>query len=244
MRKFLQAALAALLLVVFAYTPVTRYQQIAHRWSPQDVWKYTQTVSVITVYFQDGTACSGAGVLIAEDGTTLTAAHLFDGKVDRVEMFATNGNTYDMAPLGVNFRRDLALIRPVASAQKFVYAKLARGQEVEVNQDIVAIGHPLLYYWHAEFGLVLRQVWHPIYGGDILMISALVRPGNSGGPVFNTKGELLGIVSAYSYQPLTGEYRYGIAIALYEIKEFLKTAEANRPYWRKQIKRYRLGDVK
>lgn len=242
--KIKNVIVAGLALLFFAYVPLCRQQQIKHKWNPNKVEQYIKTVSVLMVSTKDG-AAEGAGVVIAPDGTTLTVAHLFShGQPDAVQMLATNGNVYDLDILAVDSRYDLALVRPKAASPTFKYAKLRRNTEVELNQDILVIGHPLFYYFDVEYGVVLELMWHPWYKGDVMKISALVRPGNSGGPVFNTKGEVIGIVSAMSLDPITRKFRFGMAISPKQIKAFFDEILPYQKYWPRQIKKYRLEDVK
>lgn len=242
--KIKNILVCAVALLVFSATPVWRYQQIAHRWDEKKVEEYIKTVSVVFVAVKDGVA-EGAGVVIAPDGTTLTVAHLFDhGTPTQVRMLATNGNDYDLDILAVDSRYDLALVRPKAASPTFKHAKLASKLEVEINQDIMIVGHPLFYYYDVEYGVILGFFNHFWYRGQAMKISALVRPGNSGGPVFNTKGEVIGIVSAKLENPITREFIFGIAVTRSQIQEFFNEIAPYKKYWPKQIRKYRLEDIK
>lgn len=230
--------------VFLSSIPVSRFQQVPHRWDSKKVERYIETVSVVFVSMKDG-AAEGAGVVIAPDGTTLTVAHLFrHGQTDFIGMAATNGNIYELDVLAIDSRYDLALVRPKAASPTFKYAKIRQDSDIELNQDILTIGHPLSYYYNVEYGVVLDLIWHFWYKGRVLKISALTRPGNSGGPVFNTRGEVIGIVSAASLNPITKKFQYGMAVSIWQIHEFFKEIEPYKKYWPKQIRKYRLADVK
>ena len=245
MTKLFNTVVVALGILVCAALPVDRYQQVRFKWDLQKIEKYKQAVGLIEVVFKDGNVFGGAGVVIGTDGTTLTAAHLFNhGQIETIIMSVPNGNVYEMDGLAINTRNDLALIRPKAAAPGFKYIRVHKGQKIDPNQEVAVIGHPLWLVNHVEYGVVLGTQFDIFYMGEIVKISALVRPGNSGGPVLSTKGEVVGIVSARAVHPLTWEYSHGIAISLKEIHEFMKMAQTMEPYWPKQIKRHRLAEFK
>lgn len=243
--SFKNLLLSTLAVLLFANSPVDRYQQIRHQWNDAKVESYKNSVTIIRSMMKDGGWAEGTGVVIAEDGATLTAAHLFDDP-DMVEvlMKTTNGNVYRMGLCAIDFRRDLAIIRPLAASPTFKFLPIQKSKEVEVNSDILVIGHPLWMYYDVQNGVILGTEFHIFYFGEIERISALVRPGNSGGPVLNTNGQVVGIVSASVHDILTLSFKYGIAVSISEIHTFVNKAYENKKHWPKQTFRYRLGDVK
>lgn len=241
---FKSIAIVAVLIVAFL-VPVDRYQQVSHKWSSDEIASYRQSVTIIDAIFRDGSVAESAGVVIGKDGTTLTVAHLFrHGEIDTIIMTVPNGNVYELDILTINSRIDLALVRPKAAAPYFKYLPIYRSAIVDPNEDLLVIGHPMWLYNHVEFGVMLGTYFDIFYGGCISCISALVRPGNSGGPVINTHGEVIGIVSASAHDPVTWQFKYGMAVAISEIHIFLRLAESMKPYWPRQIRRYRLDEVK
>lgn len=215
---------------------------IGYLWPPKLVRKCINNTSVFFVEYPSG-GIIGAGVVISEDGKVLTAAHLFtNGKYSEVKMVMTNSNVYDMNVLLINPRIDLALVEPIASAQKFTYAKLQPHNNLSVGQDVLVIGHPFSDYWTVTSGIITRLVWHLWYFCDLIETDAIVNPGNSGGPMFNSKGEVIGIVSAMKIN-IFGPTGIGIAIPISEIRSFLKYYEKVKDR-KPQIKKYRIGDLR
>lgn len=242
--RFKNIFIVTFMLLVCIGTPLCRDQQTKHEWDLEKIEEYKQSVTIITTLFQDN-ASTGAGVVIRPDGLTLTAAHLFrHGDIQRVIMQTTNGNYYEMVILAYDNTRDLALIRPTAASPTFKYAQIQTENTVDINSDIIVIGHPLLqWFYMVEKGVILAVEFDLTYMGEIEKISALIRPGNSGGPVISTDGKVIGIVSAVMIDIFTRHAYYGIAISIKEINKFLEKSLANERYWPKQIKRYRMGDI-
>lgn len=227
----------------FLLMPLTIHdKKIGHSWPKKTVQKAVAATSVVFVTYPDGTAL-GSGVLISKTGRTLTAAHVVSpDNYEKVSMITANGQEYDIRVLFVDHRADLALIEPVASAQQFAYAKLQKSDQLYLGQDVLIIGHPFHGYWTVTAGIISQIRWSWTYCARIMETDAIVNPGNSGGPVFNTNGEVIGIVSAMKVN-IFGPTGIGIAIPIREIHLFL--AECDRRLTSpRQIKRYRLGDIR
>lgn len=227
----------------FLLMPLTMHdKKIGYSWPEKMVNKAIQSTSVIFVTYPDGTAL-GSGVLISKTGRTLTAAHVISpDNYNKVSMITANGQEYDIRVLFVDHRADLALVEPVASAQKFVYSKLQPSNKLYPGQDVLIVGHPFHGYWTVTSGIVSQIRWSWQYCARIMETDAIVNPGNSGGPVFNTKGEVIGIVSAMRVN-MFGPTGIGIVVPIREIHLFLNECE-RRLTSPQQIKRYRLGDIR
>jgi serine protease Do len=185
----------------------------------------------------------GAGVLISKEGRVLTAAHLFThGKYEKVKMVTTNLNEYEMRVLDVNARVDLALVEPIASAQSFSFANIQSSDKLTVGQDVLVVGHPFSDYWTVTTGIISRLSFSLGYFATVIETTASVNPGNSGGPMFNADGEVIGIISAMKMN-IFGPTRIGIAIPVKEIHRFLKNYEEHQKA-SKQVLRYKIGDIK
>lgn len=229
-------------IIFLACLSVDKTSFIGYSWPPKIVNKAIESTSVIFVEYESGGAL-GSGVIISRDGKTLTAAHVVTpDNYEKVTMMTSNGEEYDIKVLFINTRCDLALVEPVASPQHFVYSKLQASDRLNVGQDILVVGHPFSGLWTVTSGIICRVPWSWSYLCKIMEIDAIVNPGNSGGPVFNTKGEVIGIVSAMRMN-LFGPTGIGIAIPIKEIHSFLKSYEL-RQEKSQQRKRHRLGDLK
>jgi serine protease Do len=214
------------------------YAETSYSWSRPVVEKCVKTTSVFFVSYPEGTILGG-GVIISKTGRVLTAAHLFNhGKYSEIKLVTWNGEEYDAKVLAINSRIDLALVEPVASAQEFAFSKLQASNDVYVGEDILVVGHPHGQFWTVTAGIISRLPFNLWYFATVIETDALVNPGNSGGPAFNTKGEVIGILSAKYV--LSG---IGIIIPIKEIRYFLRAYEMKKNP-NTQIKRYRIGDIK
>lgn len=239
LKRTLTCALAVLLLSRLV-TDKTSF--VGYSWPNKMVQKAIQSTSVIFVEYPDGGAL-GAGVVIGKDGRTLTAAHVVTpNNFTKVTMVMSDGNEYDVKVLFVNTRCDLAIVEPVASAQDFVYSRLQVSDKLEVGQDVLIVGHPFQGYWTVTSGIISRIVWSWSYFCKMVETDALVNPGNSGGPMFSTRGEVIGIVSAMRVN-MFGPTGIGIIIPIGEIHRFIR--EFNLVNQKStQRKRYKIGDIK
>lgn len=213
---------------------------IGYSWPPKVIRKCIQTTSVFFVQYPDG-GVIGSGVVISKKGMVLTAAHLFThGDYSSVKMVTINGNEYDMNVLFINPRVDLALVEPIASAQDFEFARIQKTNYLYVGEDVLVVGHPFTEYWTVTSGIISRLHWNLHYFCTVIETTASVNPGNSGGPTFNTNGEVIGIVSAMNIN-MFGPTGIGIVIPITEIRNFLKQYRINED---RQIKRYKIGNLK
>ena len=234
MKKFVQL----LVLVVVLWPSSLPYSEVGYSWSPRMVRKSVRTTVAFIVTYPKGTAL-GAGVVISKSGRVLTAAHLFDpDDYTGVKMIMWNGAEYDAHVLSKNSRVDLALTEPIASAQSFEYARIQKSNFLFVGEDLLIVGHPYGAAWTVTVGIITRLVWNIFYATRMMETDALVNSGNSGGPVFNTDGEVVGILSAKYI--LSG---IGIIVPVNEIHRFLNAYEA-KAVPSQQIKRYSLGGIK
>jgi serine protease Do len=232
-----------LLLVAFSLLSFTANQTaVKTSWPRGLVANCLQNTSVIFGSSTQG-KWLGSGVLISKDGMVLTAAHVVDEEnIKALTMVTSNGNEYEVEVLLINRRTDLALVRAKASAQDFNYAKIQKSNELWVGESILVVGHPLGHFFTVTDGIIGSLPWSLSYFNRIIETNARILPGNSGGPVFTEKGEVIGIVSAM-YITRTGEPTgIGIIIPIDAIHSLLKTYNAlprSVP-----IKRYKIGAIK
>ena len=140
----------------------------------------------------------GSGVVIAPDGYILTNSHVVH-KASRLETTFTDGNTVSAMLIGDDPATDLALIRAEASALS--YASLGDSAAVRVGQLVIAIGNPLGFQSTVSTGVV-SAVGRGFRSYDgrlidhIIQHTAPLNPGNSGGPLVDSKGRVIGINTA------------------------------------------------
>lgn len=144
----------------------------------------------------------GSGFFISNDGYIVTNNHVVDHAL-KVEVLTDSGATYDAKVIGTDAKSDLALIK-VDGHTDFPFVKLA-DTTPKIGEWVVAMGNPFGLGGTVTAGIVSAQ-GRDIGSGpydDYIQIDAPVNRGNSGGPTFNLKGEVIGVNTAI-YSPSGG----------------------------------------
>lgn len=161
---------------------------------------------------------TGAGVFISPSGHILTAAHLFHEKVGYafIQPYLNPESFYGAVILYVDKSRDLALLKVDYPSRN--YAKLARRRSVQVGNPVLAIGHPLGLEWTVTHGIVSKFAENEL----LVQTDASLNRGNSGGPLYDDKGNLIGInIHLYSPSPFAPSVGLGRAASIKSIQQFL-----------------------
>jgi serine protease Do len=140
---------------------------------------------------------SGTGFFISPDGYILTNNHMVEkDKTVRVTVTTTAGDEYEAKIVGTDLGTDLALLKIDAKAMPF--AELGDSSQVKVGEWVVAIGNPLGMDNTVTAGIVSykgRSIDTQSYQ-DFIQTDAAINRGNSGGPLINMRGEVIGITSS------------------------------------------------
>ena len=168
---------------------------------------------------------SGSGVLITEDGYIVTNNHVVDG-ADELNVTLANKKTYKGTVVGTDASSDLAVIK--IEGRGFPYLVYGNSDDAKLGQWVLAIGYPLnldvtvtagiISAKSRSIGINTRQSLNPVE--SFIQTDAAVNPGNSGGALINTNGELIGINSAIASP--TGSYAgYSYAIPVNIVKKII-----------------------
>jgi serine protease Do len=144
----------------------------------------------------------GSGFFISADGYVLTNNHVVD-HAKNVQIKTTEGKTLDAKVVGTDAKTDLAVLK-VSSSGSFPFVKFAT-HAPRVGDWVLAMGNPFGLGGTVTAGIVSasgRDIGSGPYD-DYLQIDAPVNKGNSGGPTFNTQGEVIGVNTAI-YSPSGG----------------------------------------
>jgi S1-C subfamily serine protease len=146
-----------------------------------------------------GRGGTGSGVVISPDGLTLTNAHVVNGTRD-IRLSDTEGRTTEARLLGIDPDTDLALLRADA-ARNFAFAPLGDSKQLRRGQLAIAIGNPLGFESTVTAGVIsaLGRTLRATSGRmieDVIQTDAALNPGNSGGPLVSSRGEVIGINTA------------------------------------------------
>lgn len=154
----------------------------------------------------EGTLVSGSGFIISTDGYIMTNHHVVEAAIRygyAIKVVMHDGTTYDAKVVGTEADNDIAVLKINAAGLDAV--TIGSMESTVVGEDVYAVGNPLgeLAYTMTD-GMVSaldRSVTVQRDGGGYVSINmfqftAAVNSGNSGGPVYNAKGEVIGVVSA------------------------------------------------
>ena len=167
---------------------------------------------------------SGSGVIISNDGYIVTNNHVVDG-ADEINVTLTNRKSYKATVVGADPNSDIAVIK-IDGGSSLPYLVYGNSDEVRLGQWVLAVGYPLNLDVTITAGIVSAKARSiGINKGDrpiesFIQTDAAVNPGNSGGALINTTGELIGINSAIASP--TGSYAgYSYAIPVNIVKKIV-----------------------
>src|SRR6266446_412564 len=161
----------------------------------------------------------GSGFFISADGFAVTNNHVVDG-ASKVEVTTDDGKTYTAKVIGTDARTDLALIK-VEGGSNFPFAKLS-DTKPRIGDWVLAVGNPFGLGGTVTAGIVSasgRDIGNGPYD-DFIQIDAPVNKGNSGGPAFDTSGEVMGVNTAI-YSPSGGSVGIAFSIPASTVKNVI-----------------------
>ncbi len=170
----------------------------------------------------------GSGFMITPDGYCITNYHVISGETRiKVTVFRRTKTGYEQKNykkvkiIALNPFVDLALLKIDGEGDTFKYTYLGRTDELEAGQEVFAIGNPLGLTRTVSQGIVSTKNRN-FQGRLYIQTTADVNPGNSGGPLFNLKGEVIGVTSmGYIY---LGGLNFAIPVDV--VKRFVMNRDA------------------
>ena len=172
----------------------------------------------------------GSGFIISNDGIIVTNNHVIEG-ADEITVILSDESEYSAELLGRDPKADIAVLKINPNIKKLTAVKWGDSDSMRVGDWTIAIGNPLGLGGTVTAG-ILSAISRDIGGGPyvkFLQTDASINRGNSGGPLFNLEGEVIGINSAIVSQT-GGSIGLGFAIPsnsakkiVQQLKEFGKT---------------------
>lgn len=179
----------------------------------------------------------GSGFIISEDGMILTNSHVVAEKDADYTVFTNDGRKFEAKILATDERRDLAIIK--IEDKNLSTVTLGNSDDLQIGQTVIAIGNALGEFRNTVSVGVISGLGRTVTasgGGiistleNVIQTDAAINKGNSGGPLLNLKGEVIGINAAMAY----GAENIGFAIpvnkAKKDIDQFKRTGKITFPY--------------
>ena len=152
---------------------------------------------------------TGSGVIISPDGFIVTNNHVIDN-ASQLEVTLNNKKTYEAEVVGSDKDSDIALLK-INADEQLPYLAFGDSDNAKVGEWVLAVGNPFSLTSTVTAGIVSAKARSLGRGQSFIQTDAAVNPGNSGGALVNTNGDLIGINTAITSQ--TGSY-VGYAFAV------------------------------
>jgi len=195
-------------------------------------------------YVQKGTKLqeigSGSGFIVSADGLVLTNKHVVSDSAAEYTVFTNDGQKYSAKVLALDPMQDLAVIK-IQSEQTFLPIKLGDSSQIQIGQTAIAIGNALGEFTNTVSVGVVSGLQRTISASDraggssetlqgIIQTDAAINSGNSGGPLLNLKGEVIGINTAMAENAQSIGFAIPINTAKNAIDQVIKTNKIVYPF--------------
>jgi serine protease Do len=173
----------------------------------------------------------GSGFIISKDGFIVTNSHVVDS-TEEITISLNDGSKYKAKIIGIDKKTDLALLK-INTDKELKFVKFGDSDKARIGDWIIIIGNPYGLGGSVSAGIVSARS-RDISNGqsdDFIQTDAAINKGNSGGPMFNLKGEVIGISTAI-FSPSGGNIGIGFArpsaTASQVIKQLKEQGEVTR----------------
>jgi S1-C subfamily serine protease len=177
-------------------------------------------------------AGSGSGFIFSSDGLIFTNSHVVTG-ADKVMVSLLNENEIEATLIGKDPDTDLAILKIYADG--YSVAKLGNARDLQIGQLVIAIGNPYGYQHTVTTGVVsaLGRSLRTQSGrlvDNVIQSDAALNPGNSGGPMINTDGEVIGVNTAIIQGAQGLSFSVDIDTAKEIASQLIKTGKVFKAY--------------
>lgn len=191
-----------------------------------------------TKYFSSGfgSASAGTGIIVSENGYILTNKHVVEGSSD-ISVVTNDGNSYDNVEIiTTDPLSDIAILK-ISNAKGLKAAELGDSKVLNIGQQVIAIGNALGEYDGTVTSGIISGVGRTVNASsddgttketltDMIQTDAAINSGNSGGPLVNAQGQVVGVNTAVASEA----QGIGFAIPISSVKGILKSiAEGKTP---------------
>jgi len=175
---------------------------------------------------------SASGVIITPDGFVLTNSHVVE-KAKEVKVGLTDGNRFVAIVVGDDPATDLAIVR--TSATGLPTAELGDSNSLRVGQLVIAIGNPLGFQSTVSTGVIsaLGRTLRSQSGRlieNVIQTDVPLNPGNSGGPLVDSRGRVIGINTAMIFMAQGISFAVPVNTARWVVSELIASGHVHRAY--------------
>lgn len=183
--------------------------------------KPTSTIDQILSQQKEKELSEASGVIIDKDGTIVTNYHVIKN-AQKITVIIDDSKKYNAIVTGVDSKTDLALIK-IDSEEDLPFAKFADSTKSRIGDWVIIIGNPYGLGKSVSTGIISAKSSEIRNGRveEFIQTDAAMNSGNSGGPMFNTKGEIIGINKAI-FSPAGGNVGIGFAIPSSVVSPIIK----------------------
>lgn len=213
-------------IIVILFSLMLSYPAVSFAYEPDEMInisvyeRINPSIVSIDAQVSDGFS-TGTGCVIKADGLILTGSHVIDD-AKYIEVTTFDGKVYQakvIAKMGKN--KDLALLK-ITTKTALKPIEFGNSNEVKVGQKVLSIGNPFGFSGTLTQGIVSRID----YTKHRIQTDAAINPGCSGGPLLNSKGEVIGISqSIYNPDNNISNIGIGFAIPVDDAKQFISSVK-------------------
>jgi serine protease Do len=204
--------------------------------SPSVVSIITSGSSRSSMYMQ---SAAGTGMVVTKDGYVLTNKHVVSG-ASNVSIVTSDGKTYDdVRIVGTDPLNDIAFLK-IANASNLSTVTLGDSKTVRTGQTVIAIGNALGQYQNTVTSGIISGLGRPVVASDgsreaenltdLLQTDAAINSGNSGGPLLNAAGQVIGINTAVAQGAQSIGFSIPIGAAKGMLNHIIETGKLARAF--------------
>lgn len=182
---------------------------------------------------------AGTGFIVSEDGLVLTNKHVVSDDSAEYTVIMNDGKEYPAKVLARDPVQDLAILK-IESSAKLKALSLGSADDIQIGQSVIAIGNALGEFQNTVSVGVISGLGRTVVASgesigtetleDIIQTDAAINKGNSGGPLLNLKGEVIGINTAVSSSGQNISFAISIDKAKKDIEQVKSSGKISYPY--------------
>jgi S1-C subfamily serine protease len=209
---------------------------LAEKVSPSVVSIITSSTSFRQGLYQ----AAGTGMVVSKNGYILTNKHVVEG-ADKATVIMSNGNSYkDVPVVGSDPLNDIAFLK-IPNVSDLSPVELGDSKTVRAGQHVIAIGNALGQYENSVTSGIISGLGRPVLAGDetgtsveslsdLLQTDTAINSGNSGGPLLNIKGQVIGINTAVAADAQNIGFAIPIGAVKGMLENLIETGRADRAF--------------